>query len=53
MLPPPPAQEVMQVEEGMSIYKYFEVGTISTYGQQIDDVLVASMRGALSHSEGL
>ena len=32
-----PAQDVMQVEEGMSICKYFEVGRISTYGQQIDD----------------
>ena len=48
-----PAQEVMQVEEGILICKYFEVGRISTYGQQIDDALVASMRAALSHSEGL
>ena len=43
----------MQVEEGRSICKFLEVGRISTYGHQIDDALVASMRGALSHSEGL
>ena len=43
----------MHVAEEMSICKFLEVVRISTYDQQIDDALVASMRGALSHLEGL
>ena len=47
-----PAQEV-QTEERRSMCQYIEIGGISSYEQQSDDALVASMRAALSHSEGL
>ena len=40
-------------ECGTSTGQCIEVGRVSTYGQQLDDALVASMRGALSHSEDL
>ena len=40
-------------EDGSLAGQCIEVGRVSNYGQQIDDALVASMRGALSHSEGL
>ena len=37
----------------MSACQCIEVLRISSYGQQVDDDRVASMRAALSHSEGL
>ena len=42
-----------QKEARTSTYQYLEIGRISSYGQQIEDALVSSMRAALSHSEGL
>ena len=38
-----------QKEARTSTCQYFEMGRISSYGQQIDDALVASMRAALSY----
>ena len=40
-------------EDGSLAGQCIEVWRVSNYGQQIDDALVASMRGAVSLSEGL
>ena len=42
-----------QKEARTSTCQYLEIGRIFTYGQQIDDALVASIRAALLNSEGL
>ena len=48
-----PKDNSHQKEARTNICQNLEIGRISTYGQQIDDALVASMRAALIHSEGL
>ena len=40
-------------EDGSLAGQCIEVWRVSTYGQKIDDALVASMKVVLSHSEGL